>query len=465
MIRERLKRAQFVFNLVVLSTPLVAFALAAYFRFATHLLPRYNTDANPFSYFGLLILTTIVWAIVVEQYQLASIETRLGPGGRIRRVFAACVVTYVAILAITFFYRDMQFSRVFIWLSGLGLFLLSLFVQAIIHRARIRVKNQPAGGAKVLIVGADNFAQRVAESLLADSVPPCTITGFAKLPSQVLSAAYAPVWELGEVETLAIGNAIDDIVVALPPQMLGELPLIRKQLAPLCAPVRLVLDVGEPIEANQRIFSIGDLLMVDLQGTPAESVLYITLKRAFDLAFSAAVLILAAPVFLLIALAVRFSSPGPIFFVQERVGLNGKLFGMVKFRTMAVASKVDSDTRWTVKNDPRCTPIGRILRRTGLDELPQFFNVLKGDMSVVGPRPERPLLVQRFMQSVGNYNRRHYLKVGITGWAQVNGWRGDTSIEKRVEYDLYYMRHWTLSFDLLIVALTFIRGFTDKNAY
>ena len=465
MIRERLKRAQFIFNLLVLSTPLAAFALAAYFRFATHLLPRYSSDADPFCYFGLLFLTTVVWAIAVEQYQLASIQNHVQPAGRIRRALAACVVTYAAVLAITFFYRGIPFSRIFIWLSGLSLFLLSLFVQATLHWTRTRPQNHHAGGAKVLIVGADNFAKRVAESLLTDSMPPCTISGFVKLPGQTFNASSVPVWQLSDLETLAIGNSIDDVVLALPPHRLGESPAVRRQLAALCAPVRLVLDVGEPIESNQRIFSVGDLLMLDLQGTPAESVLYITLKRAFDLVFSLAVLVLAAPVFLLIALAVRFSSPGPIFFVQERVGLNGKLFGMVKFRTMSVAPRADSDVRWTVKNDPRCTPIGRILRRTALDELPQFFNVLKGDMSVVGPRPERPLLVQRFMQSVGNYNRRHYLKVGITGWAQVNGWRGDTSIEKRVEYDLYYMRHWTLSFDLLIVALTLIRGFTDKNAY
>lgn len=465
MIRERLKREQFVVNLVVLSTPLAAFALAAYFRFATHLLPRYSSDADPFSYFGLLFLTTIVWAIAVEQYELASIQTHLHLAGRIRRAFAACVVAYVAVLAITFFYRGTPFSRVFIWLSGFSLFLLNSSVQAILHWTRARSKKHHTDGAKVLIVGADNFAMRVAESLLTDSIPSCTITGFVKLPGQTVNASSVPVWQLSDLEILAIGNDIDDVVVALPPRRLGDLPVIRKQLAALCAPVRLVLDVGEPIDRKQHLFCVGDLLMVDLQGTPAESVLYITLKRAFDLVFSAAVLIFTAPVFFLIALAVRFSSPGPIFFVQERVGLNGKLFGMVKFRTMSVAPRADSDTRWTVRNDPRCTPIGRILRKTGLDELPQFFNVLKGDMSVVGPRPERPLLVQRFMQSVGNYNRRHYLKVGITGWAQVNGWRGDTSIEKRVEYDLYYMRHWTLSFDLLIVALTLIRGFTDKNAY
>lgn len=169
--------------------------------------------------------------------------------------------------------------------------------------------------------------------------------------------------------------------------------------------------------------------------------------------------------FVLIAVVVRVSSPEPVIFTQDRVGLNGKVFRMYEFRTMSVGPPKESDARWTVKDDPRRTRVGKLLRQSGLDELPQFFNVLKGDMSVVGPRPERPMLVQRFMQSVGNYNRRHFLKVGITGWAQVNGWRGDSSIEKRVEYDLYHFRNWTLAFDLLIVLLTFFRGFTDKNAY
>jgi Undecaprenyl-phosphate glucose phosphotransferase len=464
MIRGRLKRVQFVLNLAVLATPLAAFCLAGYLRFATHLLPRYNSDADPSSYFGLLLLTTILWAIVVEHYELSSLENHFLAKGRIRRVLLACLATYVAVLAVTFFYRDTTFSRVFIWLSALSLFLLTMLIQAVFRRAWLNGAVQQKSGPKVLIVGADKFSVRVAELLSSDPVTPCTIRGHVKLPGQTSAVKHSPLYELSEIEELAIGNGIDDVILAIPPDLLKELPEIRRQLTALCVPTRLVLDVGEPLENGQRIFSVGDLLLLDLQGTPAESVLYITLKRAFDLVFSTCVLILTSPLLLLIAVAVRLSSPGPIFFVQERVGLNGKLFRMFKFRTMAYSPGEIYD-RLTIKNDPRCTRFGRILRKTALDELPQFFNVLKGDMSVVGPRPEGKILVQKFMQSVGNYNRRHYLKVGITGWAQVNGWRGNTSIEKRVEYDLYYLRHWTFALDLQIVLLTLLRGFTDKNAY
>jgi Undecaprenyl-phosphate glucose phosphotransferase len=465
MIRRRLINAQFALTLAIFSMPLAAFGLAAYLRFATRLLPRYSSDADPASYFGLLLLTTVLWAIVAEHYRLVAIEYPCFATRKIRSVLAACLITYVAVLSITFFYRSSTFSRVFIWLSGISLLLLTLLALAVFDWVWARSKTQLQAGFTVLIAGADEFAARVAESLRSGRLPACTIKGHIKLPGQTCVIRDTPVYELSDVDDLTIGEGIDDVVVALPPTLLGALPQLRRQLSPFCAPIRLVLDVGEPVDTRQRPFTLGNLLMLDLQTTPADSPLYVILKRAFDLAFSACMLILAAPVFVLIAFAIWLSSPGPVIFVQDRVGLNGKLFRMYKFRTMKLSSAEESDARWTVKNDPRCTRVGKILRKSGLDELPQFFNVLKGDMSVVGPRPERPVLVQKFMQSVGNYNRRHYLKVGITGWAQVNGLRGDTSIDKRVEYDLYYVRHWTMSFDLLIVALTFVRSFTDKNAY
>jgi Undecaprenyl-phosphate glucose phosphotransferase len=465
MILGRLKSAQFTRKIVVLLMPLVAFALSAYFRFGTHLIPNYTSDVDPFPYFGLLLLTTFIWAIVADHYELASTEIHLLSNGKFRRVVKACLATYIAVLAITFFYRDTTFSRMFIWLSAANLFLFTVFAQMIFSWVWAGDKSRHKTRFNILIVGTDEFAARVAESLLSDSLVPCSIQGHVRVPHQVSAIENGRIYELLDIETLAIGNAIDDVIIAIPPNLLGQLRELRRQLSPLCVPVRLVLDLGEPVDSRQRLFTLGNLVMLDLQATPTEFTLYIIVKRAFDLLLSASVLIIAAPLLLLVAVLIRLSSAGPVIFSQQRVGLNGKLFRMYKFRTMSVSSQEQSDTRWTVRNDPRCTRIGKILRRTGIDELPQLVNVLLGDMSIVGPRPERPLLVQAFMQSVANYNRRHYLKVGITGWAQVNGWRGDTSIEKRVECDLYYLRHWTLAFDLLIVVLTLLRGFTNKNAY
>jgi Undecaprenyl-phosphate glucose phosphotransferase len=465
MIRSRLKRAHFFLTLAVFSLPLAAFALAAFLRFATHVLPRHTTDAEPRPYFGLLLLTTILWALGAEYYGLTSVENYLHPQGFVRRILFACLSTYVTVLSVIFFYRDTSFSRMFIWLSSINIVLLALLLSMLFRKLWYRSASSPKVSGLLLIVGADAFAARVANSLVSSRVAPCGIRGHIRLPGQTCVIHNCPVFELSDVEKLAIGGDFTDAVLALPPDRMAELPSLRVQLAPLCVPVRLVLDVGDSVLTGESLLHFGSFLMLDLHRTMAESALYMILKRAFDLAFSILVLLLTAPVLVLIALAVRCSSPGPIIFAQDRVGLNGKLFRMYKFRTMRESSGRDSDSRWTVRNDPRCTRVGKFLRHSGLDELPQFCNVLKGDMSVVGPRPERPLLVQRFMQSVSNYNTRHYLKVGITGWAQVNGWRGDTSIEKRVEYDLYYVRHWTLAFDLLIIFLTFFRGFTNKNAY
>jgi exopolysaccharide biosynthesis polyprenyl glycosylphosphotransferase len=185
----------------------------------------------------------------------------------------------------------------------------------------------------------------------------------------------------------------------------------------------------------------------------------------FDIALSILVLLLTLPIALLIALAIKLTSRGPVFFQQERVGLNGNVFRMLKFRTMRVGTREEAETGWTSSNDPRRTALGIFLRRTNLDELPQFINVLKGDMSIVGPRPERPHFVEKFLEEFDRYNFRHTFKVGITGWAQVNGWRGDTSIGKRVEFDLYYLRNWSITFDLQIVTMTLLRIFSSKNAY
>jgi exopolysaccharide biosynthesis polyprenyl glycosylphosphotransferase len=188
------------------------------------------------------------------------------------------------------------------------------------------------------------------------------------------------------------------------------------------------------------------------------------LKRAFDVVFSALFLIVLAPLLLVIALVVKLTSRGPVMFRQERVGLDGKPFAMLKFRTMRVDAEA-AGAQFAQPNDPRTTLIGGVLRRLSLDELPQLLNVLAGDMSLVGPRPERPVFIERFRRHIPRYQLRHMVKAGMTGWAQIHGLRGDTSIEKRVEYDLYYIEHWSLLLDLKILARTVAFGFLSRNAY
>jgi Undecaprenyl-phosphate glucose phosphotransferase len=188
-------------------------------------------------------------------------------------------------------------------------------------------------------------------------------------------------------------------------------------------------------------------------------------KRVFDVAFSAVVLACLWPLLLLIAAAVKRSSPGPVFYRQERMGLDGRRFQMLKFRTMPVDAEAQSGPVWARPADKRRTRLGALLRRLSLDELPQFWNVLRGDMSVVGPRPERPVFVEQFRQTVPGYMLRHKVKSGITGWAQVNGLRGNTSLEKRIQYDIEYIERWSVWLDFKIIAMTVGRVLKDKNAY
>jgi len=314
--------------------------------------------------------------------------------------------------------------------------------------------------------GADEFAERAARSLRNSLVMPCAAVGYVRLPGQGPKVTAAPVIELATVKEQMVQLRIDDAVIAVPPTRFSESPGIVTKLEFLSVPVRAVLDLGTGVAMRDALFQAGDITLLDLRVTRSELVAYSILKRSFDLVFSSLVIMLTTPLMVLIAVAIRLTSWGPILFRQERVGLNGRTFCMFKFRTMAVGRPDESDTQWTTREDPRVTKLGALLRRTSLDEVPQFFNVLKGEMSIVGPRPERPHFVQNFMQDVAQYNTRHYLKVGITGWAQVNGWRGDTSIARRVEHDLYYLGNWSLLFDLRIVLLTIWRTlFVNKDAY
>ena len=260
-------------------------------------------------------------------------------------------------------------------------------------------------------------------------------------------------------------NPVDDVILALPSQANDLATRLILECENQGINVRIVPDLFPLIQTDTQVHNLDGIPLVNVRHYPTENFSYSVLKRLFDIGVSLAVLALFSPVFLLIAVLIKLTSVGPVFFAQERVGLNGKPFTMLKFRTMRPDAALTSGDHWTSRNDPYVTSLGRWLRRSNLDELPQFLNVLKGDMSVVGPRPERRFFLERFRQEVPEYMSRHYVKSGITGWAQVNGWRGDTSIPQRVAHDLYYIRNWAMGLDIKILLLTLTRAFFHRNAY
>jgi Undecaprenyl-phosphate glucose phosphotransferase len=465
MIRRRLNRTYFCLRLTTYSLPLLAFAIAAYLRFGLDPGAVDLGGVNPAPYFGLLLVGTVVWAVVSDHFGLCTIEHLFAPTGKTRRTLLACLVTYAAILVTAFFYGGASFSRVFVLLSAVALVFLTVCARLVFRVIWHRKRGRKNGWVKILVVGADEFAQRAAGAMMAGQVAPCRVVGYVRLPGQTAAETDVPVHDLRNIETLTSGNGFDEVILALPLCRYDEIPNLMRRLESLCVPVRAVIDFGQGVSVRERVFDLGGIMMLDLHATASESVTYSVLKRAFDLVFSLGAVTVMSPLMLLIAALIKLTSAGPVLFVQERVGLNGKVFRMYKFRTMHLGESEESDTRWTVPNDPRCTRVGAFLRATSLDELPQFLNVMRGDMSVVGPRPERPYFVQKFLRDMALYNARHYMKVGITGWAQVNGWRGDTSISKRLEYDLYYLKNWSLTFDVQIILLTLIRGLSSRNAY
>jgi Undecaprenyl-phosphate glucose phosphotransferase len=419
---------------------------------------------SPHGHLSHYLFGTFVWAFYAKHYRVTSFDELFRERTGAKAAGSACIATSCIILATLYFSRNQTFPRGLLLCDIIELMGLTVLTHAA-FRILCRSRAHLAKPVRLLIVGADEFAKSAAARLQRLSFAPCEVAGFVRLPGQEVCVTTHRVYEMEQLGALNSGHGIDEAVIALHPTGFSQVPQIILALDHLCLPTSAIVDFGEGIVVREKLFQLGNLQMMDLTSTPAESLDYALLKRAFDICFSCSLLMLASPLMALIAALIKCTSRGPVFFVQERVGLNGKPFRMYKFRTMRISAEAESDNRWTTEEDPRRTHFGTFLRKTSLDELPQFINVLKGDMSIVGPRPERPHFVHKFLQEVARYNNRHALKVGITGWAQVNGWRGDTSIEKRVECDLYYLQNWSFSFDLRIIAMTIFSGLINRNAY
>lgn len=260
-------------------------------------------------------------------------------------------------------------------------------------------------------------------------------------------------------------KGIDEVFITLSIEEYSKLGHIIKICEKSGVRTQIVPDYYKYIPAKPYMEEVDGLPIINIRYIPLDNLANKMGKRLFDIIVSLCAIILASPIMIAAVLIIKITSKGPVIFKQERVGLNKNFFTMYKFRSMKIQKKQEEKLKWTTANDPRKTKFGSFIRKTSIDELPQLFNVLKGDMSLVGPRPERPFFVDKFKEEIPKYMVKHQVRPGITGWAQVNGWRGDTSIEKRIECDIYYIENWSFWFDIKIMFLTVFKGFVNKNAY
>jgi Undecaprenyl-phosphate glucose phosphotransferase len=322
---------------------------------------------------------------------------------------------------------------------------------------------------RVLVAGAGELGQTVAETLLAHRELGYRVVGFLDdHPGRPGYAGLPVLGRLDEAMRIASAHGVDQLYVALPLEDHGKMLELVRSVSNECVDLKVVPDVLQYASMKAALDDLDGIPIISLNEVPLRG-WNSMLKRGMDIVLGSAALVFltfVVPVFPVIALLIRvWGGRGPVFLRQERMTLDGKTFQIFKFRTMVHEAEKETGPIWASPEDPRRTPLGIWLRRFNLDEFPQLINVVLGDMSLVGPRPERPPFVRQFKERIPQYMLRHRVKSGITGWAQVNGWRGNTSIEKRIEYDLYYIENWSLLLDVKILVLTLFRGFGQKHAY
>lgn len=369
--------------------------------------------------------------------------------------------------AVLYLFKITYFSRqVFLVYGLLGLFLL-LVERALLRRTLKRLRSIGYNKQYVLIVGVGRRGQNFAKRMMKNRHFGYSLLGFLDDNPQKEGQRFfsRPVMgKVSDLPSILATTTVDLVVAALPSVAYSKYSELVRWCDAEGVRLRVIPDYYDIFTGHPRIEEFDGMPLLNIRYVSLDEPLNRALKRALDVIVSLIAIMFASPLMLLIAAGIKLTSPGPVLFRQTRVGFNGREFSILKFRTMRVVNN-SSDSTWTTPGDPRKVPFGGFLRKTSLDELPQFFNVLLGNMSVVGPRPERPHFVQQFKKDIPKYMIKHQVKPGITGWAQINGWRGDTSIAKRIEFDIYYIENWDIFFDIKILLLTFFKGFINKNAY
>jgi len=436
-------------------------------RFQVQVIPVTKGLPSLSIYLYLFPLALALWLLASAMSGLYSPQRKNSYIDEIMTVARAGSLATLALVALSFFYRDYSFSRVVLVLFWSGGILFCSFSRALlIHSLRARFRSG-VGLESVLILGAGPLGQIVAQKLTELPQLGFRVIGFADDEAPENTNGGDPPEMLGtldEVSHIIGSNNITQVFIALPRKSHQKLETSLAALDRELVHVRVVPDILRFVFLKAGLESLDGIPIINLAETPLSG-WYGPVKRVADTVFALAGLIGLSPLFLVFSILIKLSSPGPVFYRQRRMSLDGRVFTMLKFRTMREDAEAETGPVWASKDDPRRTRVGALLRRASLDELPQLINILRGEMSFVGPRPERPVFVDQFRDKVPRYMLRHKVKCGLTGWAQVNGWRGNTSIEKRIEYDIFYIENWSLAFDLKIIWRTIWAGLLNKHAY
>ena len=447
----------------------VSYMLAWYLRFASSFS---NIDESvgvlpTLTYFEMLLVIVPGFLILYYNFNLYTPKRATVHKYEILNIFQANTVGLVLLMAGWYLVAQIHFSR-----AMMGYFYIINILLTNIGRSLIRsllqyFREKGYNLKYILLVGysraAEEYINRinsnpqwgyVVRGILDDSVPRGTL--------------YQGVKVLGKIENLFYilpQSSLDEIAITLSLKDYDNLEHIVDICEKSGVHTKFIPDYNSMFPSRPYTEDLMGLPVINIRYVPLTNTLNWIAKRVVDVIVAIIGLVVSSPVMLAAAISVGCTSKGPIIFRQERIGLHNKPFKMYKFRTMEVQKPSEEEKGWTTRDDSRVTKVGKFLRRTSIDELPQLFNILKGDMSVVGPRPERPQFVDKFKEEIPRYMVKHQVRPGLTGWAQINGYRGDTSIKRRIEYDIFYIENWTMSFDIKIMFLTIFRGFVNKNAY
>lgn len=458
-------RLWFTTSLVLLDSCLSG--LAFFIGYQLRLRSDYE-NIQPFSaYWGMILVHVASILIVFFFYRLYHRPRSLSYVDQFYAIFgAASVGMIISIAVISFFFKNQldypRLMMVYVWMLTIILTSLGRAVQS---RVQVSLQARSWGEERVLIVGTGEVGRLVMQKIRRTPGLGYRVVGFVDDEVKVKTVQDCPV--LGgteDISELIESQKVNEVIIAMPEASHQEILRVASKCDRGRVTVKVFPDVFQIMATEVSINDLGGLPLLTMRDVALRG-WRLTVKRAIDLVGSTAALVAMSPLMMLVSILIKLDSDGPVFFTQERMGLDGKSFLMLKFRSMRTDAEDITGPVWATAQDSRRTRLGTFIRRFSIDEMPQFINVLLGDMSLVGPRPERPVFVEQFKQSIPRYMDRHKEKAGLTGWAQVNGLRGDTSIIERTKYDLWYIENWSVALDLRIMIRTLISIFIDRNAY